>query len=641
MLPLNRLGALVPAPLIVFIIFFLLAGVGLFLLLSHSLDNSARRNIEQNLHALALTAYSKANNEIDRCTVTGLDCLRGTQKTIHQRAVFKFYEDFARTHEIGLIVEDQGLIKFTAGIEEADAQVVSQSSGGDGQHLLQAPGAGVFHRHTIQFEPWAWRVSLLKNTSAVANPMSAMGIIYFGIWGILSMVTLAFLLWLRQTILGPVHRIANDFAADRTPKYQGISELEYLVGKINSAMNVLREKTLYLETMLQSMSDGIAVFDADRRLVVWNKRYIELYRYPPELIQSGVNLVDLIRYSINRGDYGPVDARMKLDELLKRTRMMAPPDFDVDPNTEAQYARMPDGSFARTYTDVTYREWGQTTNPSRFDMDHANSASMEVRRTPMPNGGFVTTHTDITDRKEAIRLEIANNAKSQFLQNISHDLRKPIAAIIEDTGLLLEATDEAAFASRRGNLNRVSISSRYLLNMVDKVLEMSRIEAGQVEVNLRHLDIQPIIVQAKGVIDARARAKGLQIRLDTTDKLQGTTDPLLLLRTLINLVSNAVDYTIKGGIAIRAQQSGGTLKISVADTGIGIAEDKLAIIFEKFQRAKPAGAAGGPAMGLGLGLTISRELTHLLRGTITVASTLGKGSVFTVSIPIRHQGVRV
>ena len=106
-----------------------------------------------------------------------------------------------------------------------------------------------------------------------------------------------------------------------------------------------------------------------------------------------------MRHNVERGDYGPGDPGAQLAEIVERARTLTPP---------------------------------------RFEVDRADGTSMEVRRAPMPGGGFVTTYSDITDRKQAVRMELANEAKSQFLQNMSHDLRKPVAAIIEDTRLVLD-----------------------------------------------------------------------------------------------------------------------------------------------------------------------------------------------------------
>jgi signal transduction histidine kinase len=256
----------------------------------------------------------------------------------------------------------------------------------------------------------------------------------------------------------------------------------------------------------------------------------------------------------------------------------------------------------------------------------------------MPDGGFVTTYSDITDRKQAARMEIANEAKSQFLENMSHDLRKPIAAIIEDVRLFLDVLGKDVIDDRRRNLENIQTSANHLLGMVDELLEMSRIEAGQVEVRPEEVDLEVLALRAVRVIEPVAKAKGVTVQTRIEDGLQVTTDPRLLSRILINLVSNAAEYTPEGLITVSTRRSGGNVEIEVADTGVGIPKDKLEIIFEKFQQVEPSAGIKKPGVGLGLGLAISRECARLLGGDVAVESTPGKGSVFTVSVPIVFGG---
>jgi signal transduction histidine kinase len=170
--------------------------------------------------------------------------------------------------------------------------------------------------------------------------------------------------------------------------------------------------------------------------------------------------------------------------------------------------------------------------------------------------------------------------------------------------------------------------------MVDELLEMSRIEAGQIEVKPEEVAVDTIVGQGLRVIDPVAKIKGVRVKTEVEDGLRVVTDPRLLSRILMNLAGNAAEYTDEGSIKICAHRQGECLEISVSDTGVGIPTDKLAIIFEKFQQIEPAAGFMKPGMGLGLGLAISREFAHLLGGRILVESTLGRGSVFTVSVPI-------
>ena len=222
---------------------------------------------------------------------------------------------------------------------------------------------------------------------------------------------------------------------------------------------------------------------------------------------------------------------------------------------------------------------------------------------------------------------------------MSHDLRKPIAAVIEDCQLLLGHRDGLG-SLERSLIENVRGNTSHLLGMVDELLEMSRIEAGQVEVKPSHFAIATTLVQAQRVIEPVAKAKGLVLQTEVKDNLEVRTDERLLSRILMNLLGNEVEYTGKGSIAVSARQRGSEIEIKVADTGCGIPADKLEIVFEKFQRVQSTAGITRPGIGLGLGLAISREFAHLLGGNISVESEVGRGSVFMLTIPAEYGGVK-
>ena len=596
MLHLNNLGTIILTPLVVFL---LLAGFGLFHLISNSVDDFASRSIRENLGSLARAAYEEADREIDRCDIKRLDCMRGAQKTIHQLVVFERFEDFAREHQIGLIVEVDRKAVFVTGVEQADSEALLRLTPVSESERVQLSDGQEVYVKPVAFTPWRWRIVLVKDITAFEVLAAQVRNIYVGSALGLLMITLLLAAWLRQTLVRPIYSIVKDFGESRVPGYKGIKELEFLASRIGGMMSSLQAKTLHLETTLQSMSDGIAVFDADMRLVAWNGNYVRLYRYPPELIRPGVAFEEIMRYNIDRGDYGPGDPERHLARIVERARNLDPP---------------------------------------RFEIDRADGTSVEVRRAPMPDGGFVTTYTDVTDRKQAARLELANEAKSQFLENMSHDLRKPITAIIEDARLVKDASGSDEDADHHRNLENIQVSSKHLLGMVDGLLALSRIETGQVEVNAEEVAVESIVGQGIRVVEPVAKMKGLSLQTEVADGLCAVTDQHLLLRILVNLGGNAAEYTDEGHISVCARRRGDDLEISVSDTGTGIPTEKLGIIFEKFQQVEPAAGMVKPGRGLGLGLAICRELARLLGGRVTVESVPGEGSVFTVSVPIEYRG---
>ena len=127
---------------------------------------------------------------------------------------------------------------------------------------------------------------------------------------------------MRQLMVRPIYQIAAEFSRGEAPAYKGVKELEHLSDSIGAMLRSLGAKTLHLETTLQSMSDAITVYDADLRLVAWNPQYLRLFRYPETLIRHGMHFSDLMRYNIDRGDYGPGDPERQMDEIMERARTL-------------------------------------------------------------------------------------------------------------------------------------------------------------------------------------------------------------------------------------------------------------------------------------------------------------------------------
>jgi signal transduction histidine kinase/CheY-like chemotaxis protein len=232
--------------------------------------------------------------------------------------------------------------------------------------------------------------------------------------------------------------------------------------------------------------------------------------------------------------------------------------------------------------------------------------------------------------------ESANLAKSTFLSNMSHELRTPLNAILGFTHLM--ENDAELGANNRRRMGIVNRSGKHLLTLINDVLEISRIEAGRVTVEVETFDLAEMLSSLEEMIGNRAETKGLLFRVERGGGLPKFVvgDAPHLKQVLINLLGNAVKYTDTGSVCLRVRVEAGLTHFEVADTGPGISADEQARLFQAFYQT-PVGVAKGE--GTGLGLTISREFVRLMGGELSVSSTPGQGSVFGFSLNLPPSAV--
>ena len=250
---------------------------------------------------------------------------------------------------------------------------------------------------------------------------------------------------------------------------------------------------------------------------------------------------------------------------------------------------------------------------------------------------------NITDRKAAERAlvkakeeaESATRAKSAFLATVSHEIRTPLNGVLGMTQAM--AMGEAS-AQQRERLDVIRQSGESLLAILNDVLDLSKIEAGKLELEQAEFDIGELAQSAHATFAATAQAKGLAFELKVERGARGVYrgDSVRVRQILYNLVSNALKFTETGAVkvVVARTQKGKTLSISVSDTGIGVAKDKLAGLFQKFEQADASTTRRYG--GTGLGLAICRDLAELMGGTIVAESALGQGATFTVELPLRR-----
>jgi signal transduction histidine kinase len=233
------------------------------------------------------------------------------------------------------------------------------------------------------------------------------------------------------------------------------------------------------------------------------------------------------------------------------------------------------------------------------------------------------------------KLGEASRLKSQFLANVNHELRTPVSAIIGYAHLVLRATEGQISRLQRENLEDLLRNAERLLNQIDSLLEFSKIEAGKMEVDVQPVNLNEVIQRAISTIEPTLNGANVRIiREIGSDLPLLNTDREKLGQILLNLLDNAVKFTDQGEIKISASQQNGSLKLAVSDTGIGIEKKELKQIFEEFHRGDSSGIKN--YRGTGLGLAIAKQFVNLLGGEVAVESEVGKGSVFTVTLPLEN-----
>ncbi|MBW6526920.1 CHASE3 domain-containing protein [Sphingomonas sp. RHCKR7] len=304
----------------------------------------------------------------------------------------------------------------------------------------------------------------------------------------------------------------------------------------------------------------------------------------------------------------------------------------------ASFARLVAGEAVRDVVTCrqTPREGGDDQPPRWLEASVRAIVDVPGR----PPRGVIAAVRDITARKrlelalEAARAsaEVATQAKSSFLANMSHEIRTPMNGVLGFTDLLLAT---APTEEQRRYLELMADSGRAMMRLLNDILDLAKVEAGEMRLSEEPLDLRHVLRRCVGLMTAVAEQKGLVLRLELAPELPPRLlgDPLRYRQIVLNLLGNAIKFTAAGEVVVRAAVTGGRLRVSVADTGIGIAPERLGAIFEEFAQADRT--TERQYGGTGLGLAVSARLAALMDGALDVASVPGQGATFTLDVPLR------
>jgi signal transduction histidine kinase len=247
--------------------------------------------------------------------------------------------------------------------------------------------------------------------------------------------------------------------------------------------------------------------------------------------------------------------------------------------------------------------------------------------------GVIAHGVDVTSQVLARRaMEEANRSKTDFLATMSHELRTPLNAMIGYSDLILDGIPEAVSEPVAASVERIGLSARHLLALIEEILTFTRVEAGREHVERAPTDLKRLLDEAAAIAEPLAAHKGVAFRVDSPpNAIVVTTDARKVRQILLNLVGNAVKFTEKGSVTIGLRAGEGVATFRVADTGEGIAPEHMEDIFEPFFQVETRHSRR--VSGTGLGLSVSRRLARLLDGDLVAESEPGKGSTFELRLP--------
>jgi signal transduction histidine kinase len=420
-------------------------------------------------------------------------------------------------------------------------------------------------------------------------------------------------------------RLLSELRNRTTELARSVEELQAL-GQVSQAVN----STLDLATVLATIvSRAVQLSDTDAGTIFeFDKDQKELVLRSSYGMSEGL-IATLREQHLGAGE--PV-----IDEAVRRREPIQTEDILADPPTPARAILGRAGYRAVLIVPLLGREHVIGVLAVRRKQTGAFAPStVDLMKTFAAQSVLAIQNAHLfTEIDEKSRqLEVASQHKSQFLANMSHELRTPLNAILGYTELILDNIYGDTPEKMREVLERLQANGKHLLGLINDVLDLSKIEAGQLTLDLSDYSVQDIVHTVATTVESLATGKKLALTTDVAPNLPpGHGDGRRLAQVLLNLVGNAIKFTDKGEVAIKATASDGSFTVAVHDTGPGVAPSDRVKIFEEFQQAD--NSATKRKGGTGLGLSIAKRIIEMHGGRIWVESDVGKGSTFAFTIPV-------